>query len=64
MMAADLGIDPAEIRTKCLLALDDLPFAIGELVPGDRATVMGKGDFPDGLQRVLDTIDYGQWNDR
>ncbi|MDC0033429.1 xanthine dehydrogenase family protein molybdopterin-binding subunit [Alphaproteobacteria bacterium] len=64
MMAADLGIDPAEIRMKNLLAPDDLPFAIGELVPGDRDTVMEKGDFPDGLQRVLDAIDYDQWKDR
>lgn len=64
MMAADLGIDPADIRLKNLLTPEELPFPIGELVPGDRDTVMEKGDFLDGLRRVLDAIEYDAWKDR
>ncbi|MBT5050929.1 MAG: xanthine dehydrogenase family protein molybdopterin-binding subunit [Rhodospirillaceae bacterium] len=64
MMAADLGLDPAETRLKNLLTPDELPYPIGELVPGDRDTIMEKGDFLDGLRRVLDAIDYDQWKDR
>ena len=64
MMAADLGIDPAEARLKNLFTPQDLPYAIGELVPGDRDTVMEKGDFPDGLRQVLDAIEYDKWKDR
>jgi carbon-monoxide dehydrogenase large subunit len=64
MMAADLGIDPAEVRLKNLLAPDELPYPIGELVPGDRDTVMEEGDFLEGLRRVLDAIEYEKWKDR
>lgn len=64
MMATDLGLDPAEVRMKNLLTPEELPYAIGELVPGDRHTVMEEGDFPDGLQRVLDAIEYDKWKDR
>jgi carbon-monoxide dehydrogenase large subunit len=64
MMATDLGIDPADARLKNLFTPEELPYAIGELVPGDRDTVMEKGDFPAELRQVLDAIDYDKWKDR
>lgn len=64
IVAGDLGIDPAQMRLKNLLTPDELPYAIGELVPGDRDVVMEKGDFPAGLKRVLDAIEYDRWKDR
>ena len=58
MMAADLGQDPAEIRLRNLLRPDELPCALGELVPGEPAAVLDEGDYPSALQRLLDEAGY------
>jgi carbon-monoxide dehydrogenase large subunit len=64
MMAGDLGLDPAEVRLKNLLTPADLPFALGELVPGDKNSAYDKGDYPAALQRVLDDAGYDGWKSR
>jgi carbon-monoxide dehydrogenase large subunit len=64
MMADDLGIDPAELRLKNLMQPDELPFRIGELVPGDPDATYDDGNYPSALRRLLDEIDYEHWKDR
>jgi len=64
MMAADLGIDAAEIRMKNLLTPGELPYRTGELALGDPDSTFEPGDYPAGFQRVLDEIDYEFWRDR
>ena len=64
MMAADLGLDAAEIRLDNLLAPEELPYRIGELAPGDADATLDAGDYAAGLRRVLDEIDYPAWKGR
>lgn len=64
MMAADLNIDPAELRLRNLLAPVDLPYRMGELVPGDPDATLDAGDYPSALQRLLDEAEYQNWKDR
>ena len=46
LMATDLELDPAEVRLANLLGPDELPYDIGELVPGDTGTAYSDGDYP------------------
>ncbi len=64
LMAADLGLDPAEVRLANLLGPDELPYDIGELVPGDTGTAYSDGDYPAGLRRLLDEAGYEDWRGR
>ena len=64
MMAADLGIDPAELRLRNLMTPAELPYRTGELVPGDADATFDAGDYPAALRRVLDEIDYDAWKPR
>lgn len=64
MMAADLGIDPAELRLRNLMEPAELPYRTGELVPGDPDATFDAGDYPAALRRVLDEIDYAGWKER
>ncbi len=61
LMAGDLGIDPAEIRLRNLLRPDALPYAIGELIPGDTDTAYAEGDYPAVFARMLGAVDYDTW---
>ncbi|MDE0333592.1 MAG: xanthine dehydrogenase family protein molybdopterin-binding subunit [Defluviicoccus sp.] len=64
LMAADLGLDPAEVRLANLLGPDELPFDIGELVPGDSGMAYSDGDYPAALRRLLDEAGYEGWRGR
>ena len=64
LMATDLGLDPAEVRLGNLLGPDELPFDIGELVPGDTGTAYADGDYPAALRRLLDEVGYEGWRGR
>ena len=64
LMATDLGLDPAEVRLGNLLGPDELPFDIGELVPGDTGTAYADGDYPAALRRLLDEVGYEGWRTR
>ena len=64
MMASDLGLDPAAVRLHNLLTPGDLPFALGELVPGDSGSAYDGGDYPAALQRALDEAGYDDWRER
>ena len=64
LMADDLGIDPAELRLRNLLEPAELPYRIGELVPGDVNATFDPGDYPSALRRVLAEIGYDDWKDR
>ena len=64
LMAADLGRDPAELRLANLLGPDELPYDIGELVPGDGGMAYADGDYPAALRRLLDEAGYAGWRAR
>ena len=64
LMAADLGIDPAEIRFRNLMEPAELPYRIGELVPGDANATFDAGDYPSAFRRLLSEANYDDWKDR
>jgi len=58
LMAADLGLDPADVRFKNLLTPAELPYPLGKLVPYELPSEYDTGDYASALRRALDAIDY------
>ncbi|MCH7606842.1 MAG: xanthine dehydrogenase family protein molybdopterin-binding subunit, partial [Chloroflexi bacterium] len=57
MVAADLGLDPAELRFKNLVQPSEMPYDAGQTRP-DGNTVFDSGNYPSALQRALDEVGY------
>ena len=57
MMAADLGLDPAEVRLRNLVRPEQMPYAIGSLVPYEGATEYDSGDYPFACRHALEQFD-------
>ena len=57
MAAADLGLDPVEMRRRNLLTAADMPYAIGKLVPHEEPDHYDIGDGGTALDRALDESD-------
>ena len=57
MVAADLGIDPVEIRLKNFVQPSDMPYDAGKSRE-DRAIIFDSGDYAMALKRALDEIGY------
>ena len=60
MMAADLGLDPAEVRLRNLLTPAELPWSIGALVPYETSGAYDGGDYGAALRRALEASDYAR----
>jgi len=58
LMAADLSLDPAELRLRNLLTPAELPYALGKLVPYEAPSEYDTGDYAAALRRALAAIDY------
>jgi carbon-monoxide dehydrogenase large subunit len=58
MAAADLGLDPLEMRLANLIAPADMPWDLGNLVPYEKGAEYDTGDFPAALERAADEIGY------
>ncbi len=57
-MAADLGLDPAEVRLRNLVRPEQMPYAIGSLVPYEGATRYDSGDYPFACRHALEQFGY------
>ncbi|MGY1693020.1 xanthine dehydrogenase family protein molybdopterin-binding subunit [Geodermatophilus sp. SYSU D01105] len=57
IVARELCIDRAELRRKNLLTPEELPFDTG-LASLEAAVVLDSGDFPAGLDKALEMVDY------
>jgi carbon-monoxide dehydrogenase large subunit len=57
MVAADLGLDPVELRRRNFIQPEEMPYTIGETRPGIPA-VIDSGNYPLALQTALDRIEY------
>ena len=64
MMADDLGIDPAALRLRNLMKPEELPYRIGELVPGDPDATFDDGEYGAAFEQLLEEVDYSHWKDR
>ena len=60
LMAADLGLDPAEVRLGNLITPAEQPWAIGKLVPYEAAGQYDGGDYAGALRRALEASDYAR----
>lgn len=58
MMAADLGIDPAELRLKNLIPPSAMPYELGRTRPEEYSLIYDSGDYPALLRKALEMIDY------
>ena len=58
MMAADLGMDPIELRRKNLIRPEEIPYDLGPTRPGIASTVFDSGDYPRALEHALERFGY------
>jgi aerobic carbon-monoxide dehydrogenase large subunit len=58
MVAADLLIDPVELRLRNFIQPSEMPFTVGKTRPDGPPTVFDSGNYPSAFQRALDQIDY------
>ena len=56
--AAELGLDRAEIRRRNLIQPDEFPYHVGVTYQDGGPTVYDSGDYPGGLELLLEAIDY------
>jgi CO/xanthine dehydrogenase Mo-binding subunit len=57
-IAAELGIDRAEIRRRNLIGPDEFPYDVGVTFQDGGPTVYDSGDYPRGLEMLLDAVGY------
>ncbi len=58
MLAREVGLDPGELRRRNLIRPDEMPYDVGMLYRDGNPLVYDGGDFPDGLARALQAVDY------
>ncbi|HEU4342735.1 MAG TPA: xanthine dehydrogenase family protein molybdopterin-binding subunit [Candidatus Binatia bacterium] len=58
MVAADLNLDPVELRRKNLIQPEEIPYEIGITRPGANPTVLDSANFPSALDRGLREFGY------
>ncbi len=58
LVAADLGIDPVELRQRNFVPPADMPYTIGATRPGVPPAVIDSGNYPSALQQALARADY------
>jgi aerobic carbon-monoxide dehydrogenase large subunit len=63
-LAAKLGLDPAEVRSRNLIAPAQMPYKPGLIYRDGVAVSYDGGDYPLELRRALDLLDYAGWRKR
>jgi carbon-monoxide dehydrogenase large subunit len=63
-LANELGIDRAEIRRRNLIQPDEFPYDVGVTFQDGGPTVYDSGDYPAGLERLLEEIRYHDFQAR
>ena len=58
MAGRDLGVDPVAIRRKNLVAVDEMPYSIGRLVPYETETAYDSGDYQAALDKCLEAFGW------
>ena len=64
MVAADLGLDPAELRRRNLIDASEMPYNVGPTRLDGRNTVYDSGDYASAFDRALEQIGYGELSSR
>ncbi len=63
-IAAHLGIDRAEVRRRNFIQPDEFPYDLGMIFQDGRPAIYDSGDYPAMLERALDMIDWGGFEER
>jgi carbon-monoxide dehydrogenase large subunit len=63
-LANELKIDRAEIRRRNLIQADEFPYDVGVTFQDGGPTVYDSGDYPAGLERLLEEIGYAGFEER
>jgi aerobic carbon-monoxide dehydrogenase large subunit len=58
MAARDLRLDPVAIRRKNLVAVGEMPYSIGRLVPYEAETAYDSGDYQAALDKCLEAFGW------
>jgi CO/xanthine dehydrogenase Mo-binding subunit len=62
--AAELGLDRAEIRRRNMIQPDEFPYDVGVSFQDGGPTIYDSGDYPGGLQLLLDQVGYDDFESR
>jgi CO/xanthine dehydrogenase Mo-binding subunit len=62
-VAAELGLDPAEVRRKNFIRPDEFPWDVGT-ESAQTPVVYDSGEYAAGLDRALELADYASWRRR
>jgi carbon-monoxide dehydrogenase large subunit len=60
-VARELGLDPAEVRRKNFIQVDEFPWDVGTESAQDVPVVYDSGDYASGLDRALELSNYDRW---
>jgi CO/xanthine dehydrogenase Mo-binding subunit len=63
-LAVELGLDRAEIRRRNFIGPDEFPYDVGVTFQDGGPTVYDSGDYPAGLDLVLEAADYAGFEAR
>ncbi|MBI4280100.1 MAG: xanthine dehydrogenase family protein [Armatimonadetes bacterium] len=58
LLAARLGMDPAEIRRRNMIRAEEMPYDVGLLYRDGHPLIYDSGDYPGALERVLEAVGY------
>jgi aerobic carbon-monoxide dehydrogenase large subunit len=58
MVAADLRLDPVDLRWRNFIQPAEMPYTVGQTRPDGPPTVFDSGNYPSAFRRALDQIDY------
>jgi carbon-monoxide dehydrogenase large subunit len=56
LVAAELKLEPAEVRLRNMVRADEMPYRVGLLYRDGNEIVYDSGDYPEGLRKVLSAI--------
>jgi carbon-monoxide dehydrogenase large subunit len=63
-VARELGLDPAELRRRNMIAPEAMPYSVGLVFRDGKPLVYASGDFPASQARALTLADYDSFADR
>ena len=62
MLADELGMDPAELRLRNLIAQEEMPFDCGDLLPNGQKAAFDSGDYTATFRQLLDLCEWENWH--
>ena len=61
LIARDLGLDRTEVRRRNFIQPDEFPYVVGLMDEDGLTTTYDSGDYPAGLDKLLEAIDYEEF---